>query len=114
MEPLIQMLRDVVPSVRAAAAEALGKLGDPQAVNSLVALLRDNDPQVRTIASRSLEKLGWRPDTDSQRVLQILATGNQQQIVAPGGRSHRAAAGNAANRPAEQTTRSGQSPGGNR
>lgn len=83
-EPLIQMLRDAVPLARAAAAEALGKLGDPQAVNWLVAMLQDNDPQVRTIASRSLEKLDWRPDTDSQRVLQILATGKRHQIAALG------------------------------
>ncbi len=83
-EPLIQMLRDVVPLVRGAAAETLGRIGDPQAVNWLVAVLRDNDPQVRTIASRSLEKLGWRPDTDSQRVLHILAMGNRHQIVALG------------------------------
>ncbi|MGO9585610.1 MAG: HEAT repeat domain-containing protein [Limisphaerales bacterium] len=83
-EPLIQMLRDAVPLARAAAAEALGKLGDLQAVNWLVAMLRDNDPQVRTIAARSLEKLGWRPGTDSQRVLQILATGKRHQIAALG------------------------------
>jgi HEAT repeat protein/CheY-like chemotaxis protein len=83
-EPLVQMLRDVAPLARAAAAESLGRLGDAQAVNWLVAALRDNDPQVRTIASRSLEKLGWRPDTDSQRVLQILATGKRHQIVALG------------------------------
>jgi HEAT repeat protein len=83
-ESLIQLLRDAVPLVRAAAAEALGKLGDPQAVNRLVAALRDNDPQVRTFASRSLEKLGWQPDTDSQRVLQILATGKRHQIAALG------------------------------
>jgi HEAT repeat protein/CheY-like chemotaxis protein len=83
-EPLIQMLRDVIPLVRATAAEALGKLGDPQAINWLVAALRDNDPQVRTNASHSLEKLGWRPDTDSQRVLQIMATGNRHQIASLG------------------------------
>ena len=83
-EPLIQMLRDAIPLARGAAAETLGRLGDPQAMNWLVAALRDNDPQVRTIASRSLEKLGWRPDTDSQLVLQILAMGNRHQIVALG------------------------------
>jgi HEAT repeat protein/CheY-like chemotaxis protein len=84
VEPLIQMLRDVIPPVRAMAAEALGKLGDRQAVDWLVALLRDSDPLVRSNASRSLEKLGWRPGTDCQRVLQILAVGNQRQIVALG------------------------------
>jgi len=84
VEPLIQMLRDAVPSVRAAAAQTLGKLGDQPAVNPLVEALRDNDPLVRASASRSLEKLGWQPGTDSQRVLQVLAAGNQHQIVALG------------------------------
>jgi len=84
VEPLIQMLRDLVPPVRAAAVETLGKLGDRQAVDWLVEILRDNDPQVRANASHSLEKLGWRPGTDSQRVLQVLAAGNQRQIVALG------------------------------
>jgi len=84
VEPLIQMLRDLAPPVRAAAAETLGKLGDRQAVDWLVEALRDNDPQVRANASRSLEKLGWRPGTDSLRVLQVLAEGNQRQIVALG------------------------------
>jgi len=84
VEPLIQMLQDVVPQVRASAAEALGKLGDRQAVDPLVEVLRDNDSRVRASASRSLERLGWRPGSDSQRVLQVLAVGNQRQIVALG------------------------------
>jgi len=84
VEPLIQLLRDPIPATRSAAAEALGKLGDRLAVNGLVEALRDNDPLVRSVASRSLEKLGWRPGTDSQRVLQVLAAGNQRQIVALG------------------------------
>ena len=77
VEPLIQMLRDPVPLARAAAAETLGHLGDPLAVNNLVGLLRDPDPIVRSIGARSLNRLGWRPGTDSQRILQILALGSK-------------------------------------
>src|SRR5580704_4391317 len=84
VEPLVKMLRDTDPLARAAAAETLGHLGDPVAVNHLVGFLRDADPIVRTIAARSLERLGWKPGTDSHRVLPILAMGNLQQLVALG------------------------------
>ena len=84
VEPLIKMLRDTTPLARAAAAETLGHLGDPVAVNHLVGFLRDADPIVRTIAARSLHRLGWKPGSDSHRVLQILAMGNLLQLVALG------------------------------
>lgn len=84
VEPLIQMLRDSVPLARAAAAETLGHLGDPLAVNHLVGLLRDPDPIVRSLGARSLNRLGWRPATDSQRILQILALGSLSQLIALG------------------------------
>jgi HEAT repeat protein len=84
VEPLIKLLRDTEPLARAAAAETLGQLGDPLAVNHLVGFLRDSDPTVRTIVARSLERLGWRPGTDSQRVMQILAMGRLHQLVALG------------------------------
>ena len=84
VDPLLKMLHDPVVEVRSAAAETLGHLGDPVAVNHLVGFLRDTDPSVRAIAARSLEKLGWKPGNDSHRVLQILAMGNLQQLVAMG------------------------------
>jgi HEAT repeat protein len=84
VEPLIQVLRDPVPLTRAAAAETLGRLGDPLAVNPLAAVLRDADPVVRGIAARSLNRLGWKPVTDSHRVLHILALGNLHELAALG------------------------------
>jgi HEAT repeat protein len=84
VEPLMQLLRDPVAQIRAVAADSLGKIGDPTAVNWLVGLLRDTDPTVRSAASRSLQQLGWRPGTDSQRVLQILAMGNLAQVASLG------------------------------
>jgi HEAT repeat protein len=84
IEPMIRMLRDKEPLARAAAAEALGQFGDPGAVNPLVGLLRDADPIVRTVTARSLNRLGWKPGTDSQRALQILAMGNLDKLAALG------------------------------
>jgi HEAT repeat protein len=81
IEPLIKMLHDYVSPVRAAAAETLGHLGDPGAVNHLVGFLRDPDHAVSSAAARSLNRLGWKPGSDSQRTMQLLAIGNLQQIV---------------------------------
>ncbi|MBZ0297300.1 MAG: HEAT repeat domain-containing protein [Anaerolineae bacterium] len=48
VEPLLMVLDDANPNVRAGAVCALGKLGDPQALGSLVFRLRnDPDPEVR-------------------------------------------------------------------
>src|ERR1700679_1068436 len=81
---MLQRLRDPVPTVRAAAAEILGKRGDYQAVTALTGLLRDADTVVRATACRSLERLGWKPGDDSQKVQQILASGNLRQLVSLG------------------------------
>jgi HEAT repeat protein len=77
-------LRDSIPLARASAAETLGRLGDPRAIVHLVGLLRDTDLVVRGIAVRSLNRLGWHPETESDRVLQILAMGNLHELVAMG------------------------------
>ena len=84
VEPLIAILKDQVPLARAAAAETLGRLGDPKAITALTALLRDSDLIVRGIAVRGLNRLGWKPASESDRVLQILAMGNLQELVAMG------------------------------
>jgi HEAT repeat protein len=80
----MQMLRDPAPLARAAAAEALGQLGDSQAVNWLVRLLRDAEPAVRSRASQSLKQLGWQPDSNTERALQLMATGTLRQVAAMG------------------------------
>ena len=84
VEPLLLMLRDPAPLARAAAAEALGQLGDVQAVSWLVRLLRDAEPTVRSRASQSLKQLGWQPDSDTERALQLMATGTLRQAAALG------------------------------
>jgi len=84
VEPLIKILRDTMPLARATAAETLGRLADPRAIPHLVQLLRDVDLVVRGIAVRSLNRLGWNPACEADRVLQILAMGNLQELVAMG------------------------------
>ena len=41
-------------------------------------------PSVRSRASQSLKQLGWRPDSDTERALQLMATGNLRQAAALG------------------------------
>ena len=82
--PLIGMLRDTVPLARISAAESLGKLADPVAIDKLVPLLRDQDSIVRAVAARSLHRLGWRPDSDTLKIQQILAIGNLNQLMTMG------------------------------
>ena len=82
--PLIEMLKDTVTLARVAASESLGKLGDPLAIDRLVPLLRDQDQIVRAVAARSLHRLGWRPSSDAQKILQILALGNLQMLLTVG------------------------------
>ncbi|WP_440951842.1 HEAT repeat domain-containing protein [Methanococcoides sp. FTZ1] len=57
VEPLIDVLADDDPHVRAWAARALGKTDDPRAVEPLVELLNDEDENVRSNAAMALGKL---------------------------------------------------------
>ena len=79
VEPLIKLLRDPVPLVRATAAQVLGQLEAGGAVSDLVDLLRDPDATVRLRAAESLDQLGWQPEDEATRTAHILATGNLEQ-----------------------------------
>ena len=54
----IKALDDENPEVRAIAAEALGQMKDPRAVDALLGLLEDNNSGVRTTTVRTLGKIG--------------------------------------------------------
>jgi hypothetical protein len=57
VRPLISALKDESREVRTAAASALGKIGDHQAMKPLVGLLKDVHRDVRTAAVESLAML---------------------------------------------------------
>ena len=58
VESLLRLLHDSDPVARRTAAEALGKIGNPQAVDSLVVALGDQSPIVREASVRSLGGVG--------------------------------------------------------
>ena len=55
---LIKLLSDEEPIVRMAVAQALGKIGNPQAVSPLIIALGDTDWRVRESAQLALAKIG--------------------------------------------------------
>ena len=54
VEPLIAVLKDEAPIIRAAAAEALGLIEDKRALEPLIAVLKDENPTVREAAVKAL------------------------------------------------------------
>jgi HEAT repeat protein len=81
VEPLIACLKDERSDVRQDVAEALGKLGDVNAVDPLVVCLKDEDSDVRQCAAEALTKLKWTPLDEQTRITFIIATRNWQDIV---------------------------------
>jgi HEAT repeat protein len=58
VKPLIAVLKDDDPNVRGAAAVALGRIGDIQALKPLTFALRDTDPRVSKAVVWSLRRIG--------------------------------------------------------
>ncbi len=56
--PLILALEDEDHLVRRAAANVLGAIGDPRAVDRLIDALRDKDPDVRRAIANALDEIG--------------------------------------------------------
>jgi len=69
LEFFLTMLDDDNEAVRWKAAESLGRLGDPAAVDSLIDMLWDDDARVRIKAAWALGKIG---DLKALRPLQQL------------------------------------------
>jgi HEAT repeat protein len=59
--PLVSALGDQATHVREAAAAALGRIGDPAAIEPLRAALNDTHANVRHAAAAALEALGPQP-----------------------------------------------------
>jgi HEAT repeat protein len=61
LEALIAVLDRREAKLRADAAVALGRLGDPRAIDDLMPVLDDDELPVRRAAAQALEALGWKP-----------------------------------------------------
>jgi hypothetical protein len=76
VKPLIASLDDNDPLVRRHAAEALGRIKDPEAVEPLIAVLNDSDPLIRRQAVEALGKI-----KDSRAVPPLISVlGNKDEI----------------------------------
>ena len=58
VDRLVEQLRSDETETRRAAATALGRIGDPRAVEPLVALLDDDDRELLVVASNALARIG--------------------------------------------------------
>jgi len=81
VEPLIVALKDNDDLVRSYAAEALGNIGDARAVEPLINSLKDNDSDVRESAAEALGNIEWKPPTDYQKAVYLVAMRDWQECV---------------------------------
>jgi HEAT repeat protein len=77
--PLVAALLDDNGNVRAWSADALGQLGDPQAVAPLIAVLSDTALQVRIDATVALGKIGDPAATDAV-VARLVDPGEDEHV----------------------------------
>ncbi len=61
---LLEALQGSDKFVRAAAAKALGQIGDREAVAALLPALQDSDWSVREVVAGALDQLDWKPSHD--------------------------------------------------
>jgi len=73
VEPLIAALKDAEWRVREAAAEALGKIGDPRAVEPLIDALQDKEWFVQRTAAEALISIYRRGGLEDKTKTKILA-----------------------------------------
>lgn len=68
---LIEMLDDDGPGMRISAAEALGDIGDEQAIPPLLEAFKNGDLNLRRAAFNSLEQLGWKPQPQQRAEIAV-------------------------------------------
>lgn len=79
IEPLIRALSDVDDRVRYAALEALKEPGGT-VLGHLVEALRSRDEQLRTGVAEALEAVGWKPKTNEELTLYLMARDRWAEI----------------------------------
>lgn len=79
--PILKLLQHEEVSVRAQAAEVLGRRGDTEAVNYLRRALRDPHPRVRKEAAKSLDRLHWKPKDEISRAMKLIAEEQWGEVV---------------------------------
>ena len=74
VDTLISVLEhDPITEARWAAAIALGELGSPKPVPTLVRMLRDKNHYIRYGSALSLRRLGWEPDNEKDSAYESIA-----------------------------------------
>ncbi|HAV62147.1 MAG TPA: hypothetical protein DCY13_07255, partial [Verrucomicrobiales bacterium] len=68
-EIFLRLLGDYDSDLRQAAAEALGRIGDPKAIPPLVKAMHDSSRWVGRASAGALQALHWTPESDNDRRL---------------------------------------------
>jgi len=83
-DSLIPLLWTSSAELRQAAADALGKLRNPESIEPLKRMLRTPNPQDRASAGAALRALGWVPATPEEEALFEVAIGNTRAAALKG------------------------------
>ena len=84
VELLIAALRSKDASVCAAAARALGEIGDTRAVEPLTARVGYRDENTRNAVFKALDNLGWQPDRSEAGACYWMAKGRWDKVTEVG------------------------------
>lgn len=86
INPLIAKLKAKELEVRKLACEALGEMGDAQAIKPLLAMIKHSKTgnSLREYAARALVKLGWEPDHDETEIWYWVAKRNWEKMISFG------------------------------
>jgi HEAT repeat protein len=87
VRPLVSALSDEESSVRMEVVSALGEIGDLRTVPILVRALDDDYIGVRMTAASVLDGMGWKPSTENDLILYLLAKERWMDIAVIGKRS---------------------------
>ena len=80
LAPLIRALSDQSEAVQEIAIAALKRLDDRTAITALVPKLSNGTPTVQWRAAQTLKSLGWNPETTTEQIYYLIATGAIRQL----------------------------------